>query len=386
MLKIARGVTLLITIFPLVAVSQNNPSQSLHNQDEKLLTKQAFEKIFRTKDDDSVAVYLNDFLKKYPHASEEFIYRPDALYGNIAERMANQRKWDLYEVYRAKISDAEGGELDYWVASYALKNQQDLVEAEKLALRSLNIYEKIYKDSIKDDIKPGIITKKHSKIDKYGDRAYLYATLTNVNKHEVLGLPYAIKALQIKGSDDIPAYELYLKLMAKTTEPPKALPIIEEHYRAGNVNDDELPGIVAGLYFQIHGSSNNFESYYTSLHNQLIKAATTRIAKDKIEKPAPAFDLISLSGKHVKLSDLKGKTVVLDFWATWCVYCKKGFPAMQKVMAKYSGNKNVVFLFIDTQEQVPLGAREKQISTYLKANKYNFTVLLDKEREKIGKQ
>jgi len=66
---------------------------------------------------------------------------------------------------------------------------------------------------------------------------------------------------------------------------------------------------------------------------------------------APDFRLKDMSGKDVTLSSLKGKVVVLDFWATWCVPCHENFPAVQKVVDHYKNDQNVVFLFIDTREK-----------------------------------
>jgi len=57
---------------------------------------------------------------------------------------------------------------------------------------------------------------------------------------------------------------------------------------------------------------------------------------------APPFQLASPDGKHqVSLSDYAGKVVVIDFWATWCVPCRKAFPEYQKLADKY-GSKVVV--------------------------------------------
>lgn len=54
-------------------------------------------------------------------------------------------------------------------------------------------------------------------------------------------------------------------------------------------------------------------------------------------KPAPDFTLTTLDGKTVKLSDYKGKKVILNFWATWCPPCKAEMPHMQNF---YEENKD----------------------------------------------
>ena len=54
-----------------------------------------------------------------------------------------------------------------------------------------------------------------------------------------------------------------------------------------------------------------------------------------INKPAPDFELTSLDGKTVKLSDYRGKAVVLNFWATWCGPCKIEMPWLVDLETKY---------------------------------------------------
>ena len=54
-----------------------------------------------------------------------------------------------------------------------------------------------------------------------------------------------------------------------------------------------------------------------------------------INQPAPVFALKDLEGKTVSLADLKGKVVIVDFWATWCGPCKASFPGMQMAVNKY---------------------------------------------------
>ena len=64
---------------------------------------------------------------------------------------------------------------------------------------------------------------------------------------------------------------------------------------------------------------------------------------------APDFELTALDGSTIKLSSLKGKVVLLDFWATWCPPCRKMIPELKKVYSKYK-NKGVEIIGISMDE------------------------------------
>lgn len=65
------------------------------------------------------------------------------------------------------------------------------------------------------------------------------------------------------------------------------------------------------------------------------------------ESQAPAFTLRSLDGRLVRLSDYKGKAVVLDFWATWCKPCKASMPHLNTMQDRFSSRLVVVGVSID---------------------------------------
>ena len=69
-----------------------------------------------------------------------------------------------------------------------------------------------------------------------------------------------------------------------------------------------------------------------------------------VGKPAPDFELTTLDGKSVKLSDYKGKPVVLNFWASWCTPCRKEFPEFRDALAKADGKWSLVG--VNTQDLI----------------------------------
>lgn len=89
-------------------------------------------------------------------------------------------------------------------------------------------------------------------------------------------------------------------------------------------------------------------------------------------KPAPDFELTTLDGGTVKLSDQKGKVVLLDFWATWCPPCVAALPHVQKVATdKELAEKGLVVWAVNAGEQ------KAKIEAFLKKNNYTFTVPMD---------
>jgi thiol-disulfide isomerase/thioredoxin len=137
------------------------------------------------------------------------------------------------------------------------------------------------------------------------------------------------------------------------------------------------------IYVKEKGSEAGFENYIASFNNDKVREKIEVLRKTMLNEPAPVFNLKDLNGNSVNLADLKGKTVVLDFWATWCGPCKAAFPAMQAMVNKYKNDPQVQFLFIDTYERGD--TKEKNARDYITGQKYTFQVLMDNTDE-VAKQ
>jgi peroxiredoxin len=96
---------------------------------------------------------------------------------------------------------------------------------------------------------------------------------------------------------------------------------------------------------------------------------------------APDFQLKTLDGVYVKLSDFRGKKVILNFWATWCPPCKAEIPYMQDFYVSKDKTKvEILAINLTTSEKNPRDVKE-----FVKDKNVTFPVLLDQDGD-IGVQ
>lgn len=90
-------------------------------------------------------------------------------------------------------------------------------------------------------------------------------------------------------------------------------------------------------------------------------------------KPAPDFTLASLDGGTLKLSDFRGKAVLLNFWATWCEPCKVEMPWFVDLQKKY-GPQGLQVLGVAMDDSSP-----KDIADFAKKMGVNYPIAIGKE-------
>ncbi len=96
-------------------------------------------------------------------------------------------------------------------------------------------------------------------------------------------------------------------------------------------------------------------------------------------KPANLnFTLKDVQGKNVRLSDYKGKVILLDFWATWCVPCKQEIPGFIELQKRYGG-RGLLIIGLSVDDSLNMA------KTYATQMKMNYPVLLAEGKEDILK-
>lgn len=89
-----------------------------------------------------------------------------------------------------------------------------------------------------------------------------------------------------------------------------------------------------------------------------------------VGKAAPDFELQNLDGQSISLSDLKGKPVLINFWATWCGPCVSEMPYIQEIYGEWSG-KGLMVLAIN------MGESSSKVEQFLQDHNLSLPVLLD---------
>ena len=95
--------------------------------------------------------------------------------------------------------------------------------------------------------------------------------------------------------------------------------------------------------------------------------------------PAPDFTLETLAGETVTLSELKGKKVILNFWATWCPPCKAEMPHMESFYSKLTDEDPVELIAVNVTESEKLGISE--VESFVDSYELSFPIPLDQTAE-----
>jgi thiol-disulfide isomerase/thioredoxin len=343
----------------------------------------------KSKDPVEMTAKMNAYYQKFADTNTSV---KDDFYTAFINFYSNKKDWTNFYKYTDSVSDKNKlhnifNELAWKLSGEGLvKPGEDLETAKDISSQSLTFVQNLIHDSAKysssynfidNDFTDGMKAYYYNmyadtyalilyKLGKY-DSAFYYQTIAtkDVNATTAEGLErYCAFAEKAKGAGFVKNFLEEQIVAGKSTPAMKAQ--LKSIYQKENLPEADYDKIIA------KGEAKAQEKVLKGIKE-----------KEKNYK-ASGFTLKNLGGENVSLADLKGKVVVLDFWATWCGPCKASFPGMQIALNKYKDDKDVVFLFVDTWEHKEPAKMKEDAAQFIKDNKYTFNVVLDDKDKTIG--
>ena len=113
-----------------------------------------------------------------------------------------------------------------------------------------------------------------------------------------------------------------------------------------------------------------YEHMQVSLDTPQFKEAMAKLESDDAQRQQADFTLTDLQGKSWTLKDLKGKVVLVNFWATWCPPCQKEMPDLEALYNRFKGQGFVILAISEDEET-------NKVAPFIAERKITYPILLD---------
>lgn len=330
--------------------------------------------INKAKEADAKKTAFEAFVKAYP-PKEEDKSMTNFYKGGIATAYHKEKNYDEFKTWIKDLPMSDKAGIYNNLSWYMALDKENLAEANRMSYEATTWAKKeMLKPTEK---KPESLTKKQwdkqrkTQYAMYGD-TYAFI-LYHLNDYKN-GYQYAKEAAGINEFKNAEYNERYAQLMVKVTPPALAKKELEKFVEEG-VASSKTKDLLKEMYVAENKSDEGYDAYLTKLEMAAKEKKREELAKEMINEEAPKFSLKDFAGNDVSLVGLKGKVVIVDFWATWCGPCIASMPAMKKAQEKLTAKGDVAFLFIDTWESAE--NKKQNAEDFMKKNNYPFHVLMD---------
>ncbi len=348
-----------------------------------LAMKAKHDESFDYRSQEAMKKHYLDFLSAFPYTEERELYLQrfgkgyDAIYTTLMIIDWMEGKTDLFDTYLSKLSFTGCSTIFYKLIEIS-HLRKDKTDAQLLPFAN-KIVDRMY--ALKGERPVGMMYLSplewadQAEQSINGFVAETYSEILKNTGNSAKALEYARlaqKAAQYKRAEINDNMAELLKAAGNTAE-LKAL--LEKSVYNNQVSDMQTQ-MLKGLYEKEQGNADGFDAYVEKLKNPAEKSAIQKDVEAYMRTGVmPEWSLTDADGKVISSKQLKGKVYVLDFWANWCHPCKASLPGMQAAADHYKNDKDVEFLFIDTQEFI--SDYKEKAKAYLKEKGLDIHLVFD---------
>ncbi|MFM7401430.1 MAG: TlpA family protein disulfide reductase [Bacteroidota bacterium] len=328
-------------------------------------------------------VLASDYIRNYPAATDKEIQETNGIYTMLAGKYGDQGNWEkMYSIADKASAPARASMYNNFAWELAQKGES-LDEAMKMASIATEISRaEINTPSPGSRPSPYMNARAWARQREYNFAMYAdtYAYILGAKGEHSKAARLQEKVIGINKGSDADMNERYVSYLEKAADPSLRYKL-EEFILKGQATNG-MKDMLKRQYLAEDHSENGAAAYVSRLEQAAKAAKKEEMLRNMGNDPAPAFSLLNMSGETVSLAALKGKVVIVDFWATWCGPCKASFPGMQKAVNLYKDDAGVAFVFVDCWER---GADKLKIATdFINSKGYTFNVLIDQDDKVVS--
>jgi len=296
---------------------------------------------------------LKDYLRRFPDAP-----RKAAVYRALIESCQQVRDDACALDYAEQLIAVHPDDSEMMLlAVHLLRDRRDEASLTRASGYVFRVLDRVEKSAAGD--KPARSSQEEWQNDQNQLRAALYDVRGQIEKSQHnyhaavkdLQQSYAIRPNAVAAEELGEIWEMRNDY-ARAIEQYSLAFVLPENGPAGKVDRREVRKQLGNVWRQAHGSEQGLGEQILRAYDRLEVPAERASPADrnKNAKDTFAFVLRNLDGTPLPLAALKGKVIVLSFWATWCGPCRELEPLFIQVAKNYAGNSNLAFYAVNADE------------------------------------